>query len=600
MKHRKKKNQSNVEATVKTSAVAFDSRMQLLIIACSALLIYLPTLSYQLTYYDDATLIENMSKFIIGGQPFFELFSQSVFGSTQGNGDYFYRPLLNLTFYFDSLIYGNSLTGFHLTNLIIHAATSCLLYLLFLKLKFNRLLAFTVTLLFAVHPALVQAVAWIPGRNDTLLTLTALASILFLLHYADNGKPFYLALHFLMFFMSLLTKETAVLLPVVFYLTRKLDVNDRKKGVQHAKAAVGSYGLILGWVFFIVIFFGVRSVVLGDSVGMPLTFAFENFIHNFPALPQYIGKLLLPFNLSVFPILRDTTYVFAIVTIVGLMYLLSVSKNLRKNYVLLSVGWLILFLLPAILRTSADYESVFLEHRLYFPMAGFLILCMETDFVKNISMDKPLSKIIIAGIIVLFAFLNIRHSNHFKDEYSYWFSAVSTSPNSSFAHKGLGTSYLTSGNSTNAIKEYETAIQLNPALKEVRNNLGRIYLNNGQLEKAGHLFDEELSINPSNAVCYYNQALLRLKQNSVQEAEVLIRKSIALDPEYRDAQNDLCVILAMQKKYEEAVQLCIYILKQDPAYESAKNNLRLIFAAWKDAAKISYYNNELKAMGITI
>jgi Flp pilus assembly protein TadD len=594
MKQRKNKNQNNVEATVNPSAVAFDSRMQLFIIACSAMLIYLPSLSYQLTYYDDATLIENMSKFITGRESFFELFSQSVFGTSQGSGDYFYRPLLNLTFYFDSLINGNSLIGFHITNLIIHAAASCLLYLFFLKLKFNRLLSFTVTLIFAVHPALVQAVAWIPGRNDALLTLTALASILFLLHYTDNGKPFYLALHFLLFFMSLLTKETAVLLPVVFYLTRKLDVNDKPKD------AVSSYGLILGWVFFIVIFFGVRSAVLGASVGMPLTFAFENFIHNLPALPQYIGKLLLPFNLSVFPILRDTTYVFAIVTIVGLMYLLYVSKNLRKNYILLSVCWLFHFLLPAILRTSADYESVFLEHRLYFPMVGFLMLCMETDLVKNISTDKPVSKIIIAGIIVLFAILNIRHSNHFKDEYSYWFSAVSTSPNSSFAHKGLGTSYLTSGNSTNAIKEYETAIQLNPALKEVRNNLGRIYLNNGQLEKAGHLFDEELSINPSNAVCYYNLALLRLKQNSVKEAEVLIRKSIALDPDYRDAQNDLCVILAMQKKYEEAVQLCIYILKQDPAYESAKSNLRLIFVAWKDAAKISYYNNELKTMGITI
>jgi hypothetical protein len=365
MKQRKNKNQNNVEATVNPSAVAFDSRMQLFIIACSAMLIYLPSLSYQLTYYDDATLIENMSKFITGRESFFELFSQSVFGTSQGSGDYFYRPLLNLTFYFDSLINGNSLIGFHITNLIIHAAASCLLYLFFLKLKFNRLLSFTVTLIFAVHPALVQAVAWIPGRNDALLTLTALASILFLLHYTDNGKPFYLALHFLLFFMSLLTKETAVLLPVVVYLTRKLDVNDKPKD------AVSSYGLILGWVFFIVIFFGVRSAVLGASVGMPLTFAFENFIHNLPALPQYIGKLLLPFNLSVFPILRDTTYVFAIVTIVGLMYLLYVSKNLRKNYILLSVCWLFLFLLPAILRTSADYESVFFRTSPVFPDGGF-------------------------------------------------------------------------------------------------------------------------------------------------------------------------------------------------------------------------------------
>lgn len=600
MKPRKKKNEQTVESSKTPASRAFNSRLHLFLIACCALLVYLPTLSFQLTYYDDATLIENMSNFIKSGQPFYKLFSQSVFGSAQESGDFFYRPMLNLTFYTDFLLYGNSLTGFHSTNLILHAAAACLLYLLFLQLQFDRLLSLIVVLLFTVHPALVQAVAWIPGRNDSLFTLTAIASILLLIRYTDNGKPLYLALHFLFFFMCLLTKETAVLLPVLFYLTRKLDISDSLKEAPHTNAAVSRYGLIAGWITFIALFLGIRSAVLGSSIGMPFKFAFENFIHNLPALPQYIGKLLLPFNLSTFPILQDTTYVFAIAAIAVMGTLLYVSKKRRKNYAVFSVCWLLLFLLPAILRTSADYESVFLEHRLYFPMAGFLLLCMETDLAKKFSLENHISKIIVAGIFALFVFLNLRHSVHYKDEYSYWFNAVSTSPNSSFAHKGLGTGYLASGNSTDAIKEYETALHLNPEIKEVRNNLGRIYLNNGQLEKANRLFNEELSINPSNAVCYYNLALLRLKQHNVEEAEVLIRKSIALDSEYRDAQNDLCVILAMQKKYEEAVNLCITILRQDPEYENSKSNLRLIFEAWKDTEKVTYYNQVLKGMGVAI
>ncbi|HUM45730.1 MAG TPA: tetratricopeptide repeat protein [Chitinophagales bacterium] len=575
-------------------------RFHLGVIATLALLVYLPSLSYQLTYYDDATLIENMRQFIAGKNSFYQIFSQSVFGSPVNGGDYFYRPLLTLSFYLNALAGGESLKGFYFINILLHIAACWLLYAFLLKMKFDSQLALIAAAIFTLHPALVQAVAWIPGRNDSLLTVFALGSLLFLIKFLEEGKTFSLLLHLLFFFLSLLTKETAVLLPVLYFIVWRISGTNNTVIETEQQTRVGLPAIIISWILLTVVFFLVRRAVLGSSVGLPLSFTVENFFNNLPALLQYIGKMLLPFNLSTFPILKDTSYLFGIITVAALSYFLITSKKRRENYVLLGSCWLFLFLFPAILRTSSDYESVFLEHRLYFPLIGFMLLWVETDLVKKFKWESDISKIISGFIILLFAFLTYTNSKNYKDEFSYWSKAVASSPNASFAHRGLGTSYLTSGKNAEAEKEYQTALQLNPDLKEVRNNLGRIYLNTGQTEKAEKLFNDELSINPDNAVAWYNLALLRLDQKNIPQAETLIRKSLSIDPSYLDAQNDLCVVLAMQKKYDEATQLCIRILDDHPSYESAKKNLSLIFNSWNDSGKVDYYRKVLAQKGIVI
>lgn len=575
-----------------------DHRIMLLIIASVSVGVFLPTLPYQLTYYDDATLLDNMRRLVHDGQSFTSLFSQSVFGPASGGQDHFYRPVLMLSLYSDVLIYGDKLSGFHFTSILLHALSSCLLFVLCLKLKFSARLSFAASILFTIHPALVQAVAWIPGRNDILLTLFALSSLIFLIRYLEDGKLMPLCMHLLLFFMSLLTKETAVLLPVIFFITVKIHRN--AAAAVSRKPSSQLTVIYVSWSLLTALFFGIRTAVLSSSTGMPFSFAVENLIINLPAIPQYIGKMMLPFNLSTFPILKDTSHLYGIITVVCLLYLLFTSKQLRSYHVMLGTCWMLLFLIPAILRTSSDYESVFLEHRLYFPLIGFILLLAETDAVKNIRIEKPAVNITFLVLSMIFVFLNTNQAKHYKDEHSYWLKAVSSSPNSSFAHKGLGTSYLATGKSTEAENEYMAALRLNPDLKEVRNNLGRIYLNMGQPDKAEMLLREEVKINPGNAVAYYNLALIRLNNKNISEAESLIRKSLTLDRNLRDAQNDLCVILAMQARYEEAVQLCIEILKEDTTYESAKKNLVLIFNSWDEPDKIKHYQAIILSLGISL
>jgi tetratricopeptide (TPR) repeat protein len=444
----------------------------------------------------------------------------------------------------------------------------------------------------------VQAIAWIPGRNDSLLTAFALASMIFLIQYFETRRWIHIVFHLLFFFLSLLTKENAVLLPVLYFFCRK--IFNGKKIVREAviKKEFSWIIFIISWSLIGGFFFTIRSQVLGSSVGLPLNFTIENLFKNLPALIQYTGKMLLPFSLSTFPILQDTSFVYGIISCGLLIYFLIRSKNIRRNYLLLGVSWFILFLIPAIIRTSSDYESVFLEHRIYFPLIGFILLCLETDLVKKLQVKNAISWTAVAALFTLFIILSFNHSSHYKNELSYWSRAISTSPHASFAHRGFGTSLMAQGKSSDAEKEYLQALELNPDLKEVRNNLGRIYLNEGQNEKAEQKFNEEIKINPANAVAYYNLGLLRLSEKKVADAESMMRRSLQLDPDYLDAQNDLCVILATGKKYDEAVQLCIHILESNPSYESARKNLSLIFSAWQNEEKINYYNKILKEKGL--
>ena len=106
----------------------------------------------------------------------FALYSASPPLSTillPGNG-YYYRPIIELSYYLDSLLWGMEPATMHLENILLHCANSLLVFLLARKIlvkQNNETLAIPllVALLFALHPVNVEAVTWIAGRTDPLL-----------------------------------------------------------------------------------------------------------------------------------------------------------------------------------------------------------------------------------------------------------------------------------------------------------------------------------------------------------------------------------------------------------------------------------------------
>src|SRR5438034_9209971 len=133
-----------------------------------------------------------------------------------------YYPLLHSSYWIQQRLLGDSTTGYHLVNLLLHIG--CVV----LVLKILRLLripgAELATILFALHPVNVETVAWITERKNTLSGLFCLAATLWYLKFDESRNRRSYALAIGLFLLGLLSKTAIVTLPlallVIFWWKR--------------------------------------------------------------------------------------------------------------------------------------------------------------------------------------------------------------------------------------------------------------------------------------------------------------------------------------------------------------------------------------------
>lgn len=175
---------------------------------------------------DDQTLIQaRITEFqtrpilpMAFGQSFWKGSSFDVPRPGEETKDY-YRPLVTLSYALDARIWHARTSGYHLTNVALHALASFLVLLLLMQIGARRPIALGGALLFACHPIHVASVAWIAGRTDLLCAVFLLASVLALAHHLDHsagrsvrrrlgGRMLWLGI--LAYVLALLAKEMAL------------------------------------------------------------------------------------------------------------------------------------------------------------------------------------------------------------------------------------------------------------------------------------------------------------------------------------------------------------------------------------------------------
>src|SRR5215831_2426598 len=164
-----------------------------LFIALATLVVFLPALRNEFVGWDDyELLVQNPHYRGLGWSELRWMFTTFHTGH--------YQPLSWITFAVDYLIWGMNPLGYHLTNLVLHAANAALFYFLSLRLLSLALsmpstsadldlkvAAGFAALFFAVHPLRVESVAWATERRDVLSGLFFLATLLCYLRFARGG-----------------------------------------------------------------------------------------------------------------------------------------------------------------------------------------------------------------------------------------------------------------------------------------------------------------------------------------------------------------------------------------------------------------------------
>lgn len=373
-----------------------------LLIALVAFSLYYKTLSYDISGLDDDTFIKmDFDKISV-----IDVFTKTIF---LNDISAFYRPMLSLSFMVDNFVSASSPYAMHTTNVLLHVI-SCLLIFFFLKrYHFNTILSFLITLLFATHPINIFAVAWIPGRNDSLLFIFFLTSVIFFIEYIRTKNPLMILFHFFALFLALFTKEVAVLIPFVclgYYFS--LNKNFKPFFLK----------IILFWIISVFLFFILHQSI--SSHISPFESYFRSLIYSYRVLLDYYSSLYL-LNIHFSSYTSNLSLMLGIIAILlsfVFMFFSNLSKSEKTIYFLLPVFMIII----ALFASQGFYQG----SRLYIPL--FCVLVIFGSFIDKFKNKKIIYTFLIV-LCLITSYMSFQKMSVFQNSFSFFKTVDCEKPN---------------------------------------------------------------------------------------------------------------------------------------------------------------------------
>lgn len=525
-----------------------------------SLLFYLPTANYELTHLDDNKhLIEYQSINEDMGN-ISETFSRVYYGK-------FYRPVLTISYILDTNIIGSDFEDYHMSNVLMHASGSALVFLVLIAMGFNQKISLVLSAFFALHPILTPAVAWIPGRNDSLLGIMIFSSFLFLVLFIKIKNNLYLLFHFIFYMLALFTKEVAAVFPFVCFAYVVL--SQKEKIVNPRNLTLGAIWLGGGLVWFFM-----RQAALENLIGKGAEFGFKVFMESFQVIFAQAGKILFPYRMVAFSSVEFVTVISGLILLSGLAYL-AFTQSKNKNYFpWFGLIWFILFVLPPLFfRLSfADEFMDYAEHRTYVPMLGIIVAIAEVLRYFKIEFRKPLAIGITAVLLVLFGAKAFTYQNVFENRISFWTHSTEMYPDKSRAYSDLGIVYYDEGDFKTAEKHFLKAYEVNPEDPYANFNLGKVYVQLNQKEKSLEHYKKAIAAD-LNPKWHVDIGVAYIRMKMYDEAIASFTKALKVYPNDLNAHLNIGAAYAMSGRGNIAVGHWQKALQINPSNWGPYNNL---------------------------
>jgi hypothetical protein len=427
-------------------------------------LVFIPSLGNDFVW-DDVTYIQNKADKLNLSSIKSELIP---LGSTENKtGGNYYRPVYLATLILDNEIWNTSPLGFHLTNIILHSISTVLLYFLVLillgefKILGRESIALITSTLFALYPLHVESVSFVSARGDILAAIFFFLSLIF--YIFSYKKLFYLLLSALCFFLSLLSKEVAIALPLVVI---SFDLISRRimSRVNLVKYLVLS---LMTLIYFLMRSKSHTSIVELINSGSAQISA--GFLHLADVILNtylfYFIKMVFPYNLNPFidsvPDWGLLGLILSILLLLALCIAFFMSVRKKENLTAFSILWILATLIPAAVVVILPLALTnYAERFLYIPSAGICVLFAYIIYEsgKRFKLELP-SLVLTLVIAVSFAVVTLGAQKVWRNNLSLWERAVSTSPDSPGVKINYGDALRNSGNPSESLKNYLSAYE---------------------------------------------------------------------------------------------------------------------------------------------
>src|SRR5438876_2126671 len=516
-----------------------------------------------------------------------------------------YIPLTWMTLGLDYLLWGMNPVGYHLTNLLLHAANAVVFFFVVRRLLARALpspserghaLALSAgfaSLVFAIHPLRVESVAWATERRDVLSGLFYLLTILMYLRAREReerGRGWYW-LSVAVFVLALLSKSMVVNLPVVLLI---LDVYP----LRRLGGAVGWWSAPARRVYVEKIPFVLLAAV-ASAVALMAQLSHDTMVSvvqlsglgrlavSMYGLSFYLWKTVAPVNLSPLYELPPTVNPWAPPFLLSYGLVLAITAivlALRRHVPGLPAAWFayVVILLP-VLGIFQSGSQIAADRYTYLAGLGWAILagagllsCWRSS--RRSKTGTPATWL-LAGIafcvVVGLGVLTWNQVHVWHDSEKLWSHAVAIDPGSAVGQYSRGLVLAQQGKLTEAMEYYQTALRINPDYADAHNNVGAVLADQGRLAEAIEHYREALRLKPDYADAHYNWGNALAQQGKPAEAIEHYRQALRIKPDDALSHTNWGVELAQQGKLAEAIDHFREALRIKPDDALAHRNLGL-------------------------
>ncbi len=479
------------------------------------------------------------------------------------------RPVLNLSLAVNYALGGTSVWGYHAVNLAIHILAGLTLFGIIRRTAgmMWRLtppvatadssgpaapdptfFAFAVALLWTLHPLQTESVTYVTERAESLMGLFYLLTLYCFIRYAKKmeTRVTWAALAILACVLGMATKEVMVSAPVIVLLYDRTFVsgNFRKAWRDHGWV----YGALAAtWllVAYLALHTSGRGGTAGFGTGLPWwTYAQTQFgaIVHYLRLAVWPHPLVLDYGT---PWAKGLGEVWPSALIVAGLIVVT-AAGLRRRLV---AGFLGAFFFAILAPTSLVpvFVQPVAERRMYLALAPVIFGLVWAGHVGLLRAGAARLRLPVLLLLALaLGFTTAARNRDYRDNLTLWTVTAAQRPEVARAHYLLGFSLAVADRPTEAMPEFQKAIQLNPNYLDAYVGLGTVLDKNGRLREAIACYREALRLKPDYTLAHYNLGSDLARVGRSTEAISELEEAVRLKPDYADAHNNLALLLAGQ------------------------------------------------------
>jgi tetratricopeptide (TPR) repeat protein len=547
-------------------------------LAAFTVALYAPALRCQFLILDDPVYVSENRQVLAGLTP--HSIAKAFLVNTAGN----WHPLTLLSHMLDCQIYGLRPWGHHLTNVLLHAANSVLLFLVLMRMTGAVWRSACVAALFAVHPAHVESVAWVSERKDVLSSFFCLLAVCAYIRYAEEFKvqsskfKVYYGLYVVLFAMALMAKPMAVTLPFVLLLLDFWPL-ERVRGLDWPSwRRLGAEK----WPCFALCAIWCGIAVWAQRVGHAVSSTSElsvseRIIHTPIAYLDYIRVLLFPWHLSAFyPYQHHESAVWSGAAFLALALITWLALAGARQRPYLAVGWLwFLGMLVPVIGLVQVGGQAWADRYVYLPSIGFFVIVVWAG--AEWSARNSLVKLIMPIVIVALAIVTWGEIHYWKDTRTLFGRAMDVTVNNYIAMTLVGTAEEDEGKRDDAILLYRRALVCKPKYPEAHFFLGRALDAKGQTAEATSEYREALRLEPDFDTAHIMFGLLLAKEKKFNAAVAHYKAALMSNPESASAESDWGMALMQQGRWKESIVHYRQALRLNPTLAEARANLGVAY-----------------------